>query len=69
MMTLLGGALFGQASSKTSIYRPLSIFTEVFDLVRSNYVEAVTSALASESDKAVLDSFRIGGRTARILTV
>ena len=43
LMTLLGGALFGQASSKTSIYRPLSIFTEVFDLVRSNYVEAVTS--------------------------
>jgi len=43
LMTLLGGALFGQASSKTSIYRPLSIFTEVFDLVRSNYVEPVTS--------------------------
>jgi carboxyl-terminal processing protease len=43
LITLLGGALFGQASSKTSIYRPLSIFTEVFDLVRSNYVEAVTS--------------------------
>lgn len=43
LITLLGGALFGQASSKTSIYRPLSIFTEVFDLVRSNYVESVTS--------------------------
>lgn len=43
LITLLGGALFGQASSKTSIYRPLSIFTEVFDLVRSNYVEPVTS--------------------------
>src|SRR5689334_5917798 len=43
LMTLLGGALFGQASSKTSIYRPLSIFTEVFDLVRSNYVEPVSS--------------------------
>lgn len=43
LITLLGGALFGQASSKTSIYRPLSIFTEVFDLVRSNYVEAVSS--------------------------
>jgi carboxyl-terminal processing protease len=43
LITLLGGALFGQASSKTSIYRPLSIFTEVFDLVRSNYVESVSS--------------------------
>jgi carboxyl-terminal processing protease len=43
LITLLGGALFGQASQKASIYRPLSIFTEVFDLVRSNYVEAVTS--------------------------
>ncbi|HEX7192096.1 MAG TPA: S41 family peptidase [Thermoanaerobaculia bacterium] len=43
LITLLGGALFGQASSKSSIYRPLSIFTEVFDLVRSNYVESVSS--------------------------
>jgi len=43
LITLLGGALFGQASQKNSVYRPLSIFTEVFDLVRSNYVESVTS--------------------------
>jgi carboxyl-terminal processing protease len=38
---LLGGALYGQASQKNSLYRYLSIFSEVFDLVRSNYVEQV----------------------------
>jgi carboxyl-terminal processing protease len=43
MITLLAGALFGQASQKSSVYRYLSIFSEVFDLVRSNYVEQVSS--------------------------
>jgi carboxyl-terminal processing protease len=43
MMTLLAGALFGQATQKSNVYRYLSIFSEVFDLVRSNYVESVTS--------------------------
>src|SRR2546430_7875669 len=43
MLSLIGGALFGQASQKNSPYRYLSIFTEVFDLVRNNYVEAVPS--------------------------
>lgn len=43
MVTLLGGALFGQTSQKTDVYRYLSIFSEVFDLVRNNYVEPVTS--------------------------
>ena len=43
MLLLIGGALFGQATQKNSPYRYLSIFTEVFDLVRNNYVEAVTS--------------------------
>jgi len=43
MLSLIGGALFGQASQKNSPYRYLSIFTEVFDLVRNNYVEAVSS--------------------------
>jgi len=44
MMTmLLAGALFGQASQKTSVYRYLSIFSEVFDLVRNNYVEQTSS--------------------------
>jgi carboxyl-terminal processing protease len=43
MVTLLAGALFGQTSQKTDVYRYLSIFSEVFDLVRSNYVEPVTS--------------------------
>jgi carboxyl-terminal processing protease len=41
MITLLSGALFGQNAQKTSVYRYLSIFSEVFDLVRSNYVEPV----------------------------
>lgn len=39
LILLLGGAVFGQ--SKQNSYRPLSIFSEVFDLVRSNYVEPV----------------------------
>lgn len=43
MLSLIGGALFGQASVKDNRYRYLSIFTEVFDLVRNNYVEAVPS--------------------------
>jgi carboxyl-terminal processing protease len=43
LISLLGGALFGQATQKNNIFRPLSIFTEVFDLVRSNYVEQVAS--------------------------
>lgn len=43
MMTLLGGAVFGQASQKSNPYRYLSIFSEVLDLVRSNYVEQVSS--------------------------
>ena len=42
LLSLLGGALFGQAAQKSGgSYRYLSIFTEVFDLVRNNYVEAV----------------------------
>lgn len=42
LLSLIGGALFGQATKKDQ-YRYLSIFTEVFDLVRSNYVEPVAS--------------------------
>lgn len=42
LMTLLAGAVFGQATQRSSVYRYLSIFSEVFDLVRSNYVESVT---------------------------
>src|ERR671939_85872 len=44
LFTLLGGALFGQATGqKNNTFRYLSIFTEVFDLVRNNYVEPVSS--------------------------
>lgn len=43
LLSLLGGALFGQSTQKNNVFRYLSIFTEVFDLVRTNYVEPVTS--------------------------
>lgn len=43
MITLLAGAVFGQGMQKGNVYRYLSIFSEVFDLVRSNYVEPVAS--------------------------
>jgi carboxyl-terminal processing protease len=40
-LSLLGGALFGQATQKNNSYRYISIFTEVFELVQHNYVEQV----------------------------
>jgi carboxyl-terminal processing protease len=43
MLMLLAGALFGQSAQKSSVYRYLSIFSEVFDLVRNNYVEQASS--------------------------
>lgn len=43
MVTLLSGAVFGQATQKSDVYRYLSTFSEVFDLVRSNYVDQVAS--------------------------
>jgi carboxyl-terminal processing protease len=43
MFTLIAGAVFGQAAQKNNPYRYLSIFSEVLDLVRSNYVEQVPS--------------------------
>ncbi len=43
LLSLIGGALFGQATQKNNVFRYLSIFTEVFDLVRNNYVEPVSS--------------------------
>jgi carboxyl-terminal processing protease len=42
-LTLIGGALYGQITQRNNVFRYLSIFTEVFDLVRSNYVEQVSS--------------------------
>lgn len=41
LLSLLGGALFGQVSQKSNVFRYLAIFTEVFDLVRNNYVDQV----------------------------
>jgi carboxyl-terminal processing protease len=43
MTSLLAGAMFGQATQSGNVYRYLSIFSEVFDLVRSNYVENPSS--------------------------
>src|SRR5438270_12309855 len=43
VFSLIGGALFGQATQRNNVFRYLSIFTEVFDLVRNNYVEQVTT--------------------------
>jgi len=43
LTTLLAGAVFGQATQKDDVYRYLSIFSEVFELVRSNYVDEVQS--------------------------
>ena len=40
---LLTGGVFGQATQRTNIYRYLSIFSEVLDLVRSSYVDQVSS--------------------------
>jgi carboxyl-terminal processing protease len=42
LLILVGGVVFGQSAQKDK-YRYLSIFTEVFDLVRNNYVEPVSS--------------------------
>ena len=41
LITLLTGALFGQTTQKSNVYRYLSIFSEVFDLVKTNYVDQV----------------------------
>jgi carboxyl-terminal processing protease len=57
MATLLTSALFGQATQKSNVYRYLSIFSEVFDLVRSNYVESVSSdALMDGAFNGVTDA-------------
>jgi carboxyl-terminal processing protease len=44
MVTLLAAAMFGQTIQKDSIFRHLSVFTEVFSLVRSSYVDEVPPA-------------------------
>jgi carboxyl-terminal processing protease len=57
MVTLLAGALFGQQTPRTNVYRYLSIFSEVFDLVRTNYVEPVSSdALIEGAFSGVTDA-------------
>ena len=43
LILLVSGALFGQATQRTNIYRYLSIFSEVLELVRSSYVDQVSS--------------------------
>ena len=44
-------ALFGQAAQKNNVYRYLSIFTEVYDLVRE-CIERVNADLAEEPELA-----------------
>ncbi|HUR81569.1 MAG TPA: S41 family peptidase [Thermoanaerobaculia bacterium] len=57
MVTLLAGALFGQSAQKSNVYRYLSIFSEVFDLVRTNYVEPVSNdALIEGAFSGVTDA-------------
>jgi carboxyl-terminal processing protease len=51
VLTLLTAGVFGQATQRDSLYRFLSIFTEVFSLARNNYVEQV------ESEKLVEGAF------------
>ena len=41
LVSLVGAGVYGQVSQKSNVYRYLSVFTEVFDLVRNNYVENV----------------------------
>lgn len=43
LLLLVAGALFGQATQRSNIYRYLSIFSEVLDLVRTSYVDQVSS--------------------------
>jgi carboxyl-terminal processing protease len=43
LLTLLTGALFGQTTQKSNVYKYLSIFSDVLDLVRTNYVDQVAS--------------------------
>lgn len=41
MVTLLAAALLGQTVQKDNVFRHLSVFTEVFSLIRSSYVEEI----------------------------
>lgn len=43
MGALLGAAMFGQAVQQDSVYKYLSVFSEVFSIVRTNYVDEVSS--------------------------
>ena len=51
MLTILGSAVLGQTADRNGIYRYLSIFSEVYSLIRSSYVDEV------ESDKLVDGAF------------
>jgi carboxyl-terminal processing protease len=49
---LLAAAVFGQAVQQDNVYKYLSVFSEVFSIVRTNYVDEVAS------DKLVDGAFR-----------
>ena len=42
MGALLAAAMFGQAVQQESVYKYLSVFSEVFSIVRTNYVDEVS---------------------------
>ncbi len=43
MGALLAAAMFGQAVQQENVYKYLSVFSEVFSIVRTNYVDEVSS--------------------------
>ena len=62
LLSLLGGALFGQATQKNNVYRYLSIFSVVFDLVKNKLVapeDAMAKSLAKADLKAALKRINI----------
>ena len=57
LMLFVGAALFGQVAPKDNIYRHLSVFTEVFSLTRSNYVEDIpTEQLVDGAFNGITDA-------------
>jgi carboxyl-terminal processing protease len=57
MALLLGAALFGQVAPRDNVYKYLSVFTEVFSLVKSSYVEDVpTEQLVDGAFNGITDA-------------
>jgi len=57
MLILVTSGIFGEGAKPDSFYRYLSVFTEVFSLVRTNYVDAVdTTKLVDGAFDGVTDA-------------